>query len=742
MYKIITVLLLATLLTNCSQNSESIPETTPKTETKITETEMMVNELRSLVTSGNPEVYYHWNKKNAALLLNQISQAPPQQQGQIWFKYCYELLYSGDSKTCIAEIENRVQINSAPLADLITEQTYPLFDLLALAYLRMGEQENCQDNHTPFSCVVPIQEPAFHALTQGSTRAIEIYSVLQSKFPNNQNKWLLNLAYMTLGKHPDLVSGNNLIEFPNWDLERKDFPRFEDIAMNVGVAQNGLSGGVSIEDFNNDGHLDIFATSYGMQDQVKLFLADGQGGYHDHTEMAGLQGIVSGLNCNHADYNNDGFTDILILRGAWLGQGGNHPNSLLKNNGDGTFTDVTRSSKLLSYHPTQTAAWADFNSDGFLDLFIGNEGRANQIHNSELYKNNGDGTFTNVAAEVGLANINQFIKGVAWGDINNDKQPDLFISVMGGQNLLFRNNNGYFQNFSGNAGIQEPISSFPCWFWDVNNDGLQDIFVSGYDSENLRKVAEDYSTELQGQKVTTAKPRLYINQGNETFKDASVAYGINRTMYSMGANYGDLDNDGFLDFYVGTGAPDFSSVVPNRMFLSKTGKSFEEVTSAGGFGHIQKGHGISFADLDRDGDQDIYAVMGGAYEGDVFTNVLYENPIDENNWIVIELEGITTNKSAIGTRIELELSSGRKINSVTGTGGSFGASSLQHEIGLGTSDNIKKLSIFWQNSETAEFTDIAALQKIKVTEGQTDFEVIEYNAVPFVMDANMEHNHH
>jgi len=178
---------------------------------------------------------------------------------------------------------------------------------------------------------------------------------LQDHFPNEQYKWLINLAYVTLGKHPEKVPNKYLIGFPNWKLEQKDFPRFNEIAMNVGVAVNGLSGGTSLDDFNNDGLIDIFATSYGMQDQVKLYFNNGRGGFIDVIEQAGLTGIVSGLNCIHADYNNDGHKDILILRGAWLGKAGAHPNSLLKNNGDGTFSDVTRSSGLLSYHPTQTA---------------------------------------------------------------------------------------------------------------------------------------------------------------------------------------------------------------------------------------------------------------------------------------------------------------------------------------------------------------------------------------------------
>ena len=146
-----------------------------------------------------------------------------------------------------------------------------------------------------------------------------------------------------------------------------------------------------------------------------------------------------------------------------------------------------------------------------------------------------------------------------------------------------------------------------------------------------------------------------INLAFETFSDQSKNYKIDISLYGMGSNFGDLDNDGWLDFYIGTGSPEFTSVIPNRMFRNLDGKSFEEVTSAGGFGHIQKGHGVGFADLDNDGDQDIYTVLGGAYEGDNYPNICFENPISNNNWIILKLEGVESNRSAIGTQLKLDL---------------------------------------------------------------------------------------
>ena len=430
----------------------------------------------------------------------------------------------------------------------------------------------------------------------------------------------------------------------------------------------------------------------------------------------------------------------MILRGGWLAENGKFPNSLLRNKGDGTFDDVTRSAGLLSYHPTQTAAWADFNKDGFLDLFIGNESES-AAHPCELYKNNGNGTFTEVAKQHGLDNILGFVKGVVWGDINNDNWPDLYITDVRGNNMLYKNTNGKFENMSKKAGVEAPYHSFVTWFFDVNNDGFQDIFACGYDLTDLRGLAGDFSLELQGQKVMTDKPHLYINNGDETFTDRTEEYGLSKTMYGMGANFGDLDNDGFLDLYIGTGAPEYTTIVPNRMFRNVNGKRFEEVTSAGGFGHIQKGHGVAFADMDKDGDQDIYAVMGGVFEGDRFTNILFENPGCSNNWIVIELQGVKTNRNGIGSKLEITLSDWRKIHSTLNSGGSFGSSNLQAEIGLGKAKEIAELKIHWQNGEIQTFTDIEINQKIRIVEGENTVHKVAYTYVSFAKGTG-EHHHH
>jgi hypothetical protein len=232
-------------------------------------------------------------------------------------------------------------------------------------------------------------------------------------------------------------------------------------------------------------------------------------------------------------------------------------------------------------------------------------------------------------------------------------------------------------------------------------------------------------------------PRLYRNNGDETFTDVTAPAGMNHVLFAMGGNFGDLDNDGFEDAYFGTGAPDYRSLVPNRMFLNRKGQRFEEVTLSGGFGHLQKGHGIAFGDLDRDGDQDIYAVMGGAYEGDVFQDALFENPgmEDAPAWVVLHLEGVQANAAAIGARVQLTVTradgSQRSLHRTVSTGGSFGSSSLQLEIGLGDTERIDEVRIRWPDSRQTEerHLDLDVNRSYTLRQGEAPIER-EYRTVP------------
>ncbi|HKQ40707.1 MAG TPA: CRTAC1 family protein [Verrucomicrobiae bacterium] len=632
-------------------------------------------------------------------------------------EYATELMNAGKAEEAFRNFKD-VEAFLKKYATFQGKEADRILLLTAMASLRLGEQENCLSHHNADSCLMPIRDQGVHTEQRGSRGAKQILLEILAKSPKDlRARWLLNLACMTLGEYPDKVPPEWLIPAAVFKSEY-DIKKFPNVALDLGLDVDGRAGGVVMDDFDNDGDLDLIISSMSVRDQVRFFRNNGDGTFTEHTQESGLVGELGGLNLLSADYNNDGHLDLLILRGGWMGKGGHYPNSLMRNNGNGTFDDVTDEAGLLSFHPTQTATWLDYNNDGWLDLFIANEtvqGDAPQP--CELYRSNGNGTFTEVAVQCGVAFVGMF-KAVVSGDFNNDGRPDLYLSWRGHDNLLLRNEgpaqNGAwkFMDVAKEAGVTQPFYSFPTWFFDYDNDGWLDLFVSGYGINNVGDIAADY----MGLQTPAERVRLYHNNRDGTFKDLTRETKLFKVLHSMGSNFGDLDNDGFLDFYVGTGDPELATVIPNRMFRNAEGKFFQDVTTSGGFGHVQKGHGIAFGDIDNDGDQDIYEVMGGAYEGDNARSVLYENPGHGNNWITLKLEGVKSNRSAIGARIKVTTPD-RTIYKTVVTGGSFGCSPLRQEIGLGSAKEIKQAEITWPSGLVQTLKDLNTNRYYKVREG-------------------------
>jgi hypothetical protein len=274
---------------------------------------------------------------------------------------------------------------------------------------------------------------------------------------------------------------------------------------------------------------------------MQLFRRGADGRFHDQAAAAGLSGELGGLNLVQADYDNDGCKDVLVLRGGWEQP---QRKSLLRNNCNGTFTDVTVASGLASpATSTQTAVWADIDNDGFVDLFVGNENRP-----SQLFRNNGDGTFEDIGRAAGIART-AFTKAVAAADFDRDGDVDFYLTNLGGGNFLYRNNgNRTFTDISDQAGVPGPERGFPTWFFDYDNDGWDDLFVSSY----FLSVDETARRYLH-RPANAATMKLYRNLGNGTFADVTAQVGLDRVYMPMGSNFGDLDNDGYLDFYLGTG---------------------------------------------------------------------------------------------------------------------------------------------------------------------------------------------
>jgi hypothetical protein len=415
------------------------------------------------------------------------------------------------------------------------------------------------------------------------------------------------------------------------------------------------------------------------------------------------------LNLIQTDYNNDGCLDILVLRGAWEFP---QRKSLLRNNCDGTFTDVTAASGLAEpATDTQTAVWADIDNDGYLDLFIGNENKP-----SQLFRNRGNGTFEDISHAAGIDRI-AFTKGVVAADYDNDGYVDFFVSNLNGDNFLYHNNhNKTFTEVALQAGVQKPWQSFAAWFFDYDNDGWPDLFVTSY----YVSVDESVRSYL-GLSPNAETLKLYKNLGNGTFRDVTAEVGLDRVFMPMGANFGDIDNDGFLDMYLGTGNPSYASLFPNVLLHNKDGKFFTDVTASSGTGELHKGHAVAFADIDNDGDEDLLTEIGGAVPGDSHAFRLFENPGNGNDWLSLHLVGVKTNRAAIGARIKVtvknEGKAARSIYRTVGSGSSFGASPLTQHIGLGKSARIVDLEIWWPTSNSRQnFTELAANQFLEIKE--------------------------
>jgi hypothetical protein len=201
----------------------------------------------------------------------------------------------------------------------------------------------------------------------------------------------------------------------------------------------------------------------------------------------------------------------------------------------------------------------------------------------------------------------------------------------------------------------------------------------------------------------------------------------------MGSNFGDFDNDGFLDMYLGTGDPNLSMLVPNRMFKNVAGQRFADITASSGTGNLQKGHGVACGDWDRDGNVDIFIEMGGAVNGDKYHNILFQNPGHKNHWLTVKLIGQKSNRAAIGARIKVVTAGDQPltVHRTVSSGSSFGANPLQQTIGLAGADRIGLLEVHWPASGTTQvFRDLAADQALEITESAENYRKLDWKTVP------------
>jgi tetratricopeptide (TPR) repeat protein len=624
----------------------------------------------------------------------------------------------GELHAYMGDVDKSLPIWEAAYAKAVTDLpqavTY-LDELLGIAYFRKSEMANDVYTKPGDKCIFPFPPGFKYANTTYSEKAIQrLLKVAQVKPEDLEVRWMLNLAYMTTGTYPAAVPKEYLLP-PSAFESSESVGRFTDVAPEAGIDLFSTAGGLSVDDFDGDGLFDAITSSQDWCLPMHFYHNNGDGTFTDRAKEAGLSDQLGGLSNIQTDYNNDGCLDILVMRGGW-----EVPQrlSLLKNNCNGTFTDVTMKAGLGNIAiSSQAAVWADVNNDGLLDLFVAGENQPNR-----LFLNNGDGTFKDISHSSGIDVVRRAKAAVA-ADYDRDGYMDFYVSTYQGDSELWHNNHDLtFTDVAKQAGVPASAHGFPAWFFDYDNCGWPDLFVASY----YMSVEETMKTYLGlPHKANTLK--LYKNLGNGAFRDVTEQVGLDKTFMPMGANFGDVDNDGYLDIYLGNGDPNFSSVLPHVLLRNKEGKSFVDITASSGTGELHKGHAVAFADMGNNGHEDILTVIGGAIRGERHMFRLFENPGNGNDWIRIHLVGVKCNRPAIGARIKVTVNNEgrgtRPIYRWVNSGGSFGASPFEQFFGLGPSARIESVEVEWpgNSSPPQTFRNVEKDQVIEIKEGAQNY---------------------
>jgi enediyne biosynthesis protein E4 len=533
------------------------------------------------------------------------------------------------------------------------------------------------------------------------------------------------------------VTGASAIQFENVIEQSKINFKLKNSVSPKRYTFETMAGGVAVFDYNNDGLLDIFFTNGAAIPSLektdpsywnRLFRNNGDGTFTDVTEKAGLQGIGYSMGVAAGDYDNDGFVDLYVT-------GVNH-NQLFHNNGDGTFTDVTEKAGVGGMVPklgkawSVAAGWLDYNNDGLLDLFVVNylnysiqtatpcmqQGLAAYCSPVDflgtpniLYRNNGDGTFTDVSEQ---SHISKYVgkgMGLAFADYDNDGFTDIFVSNDTFENYLFHNNrDGTFTNVALLAGVAynafgNSIAGMGADFRDIDNDGRPDIFETAMFGEGFP---------------------LYKNLGEGQFQDVTATAGLSALTSrstAWGVGVFDFDNDGNKDLFTANSDILDNSMelahrpypLPNRVFRNKGGLSFDDMSSKTGasFSIPAPHRGAAFGDFNNDGKVDVVVtVLNGPPE------IWMNRSSNRNHWLILKLVGVKSNRDGLGTKIKITTPLGTQYNQAT-TAGSYNSSSDKRvHFGLGTADVIDTVELTWPSGITQVLKKVKADQVLTVTE--------------------------
>lgn len=519
--------------------------------------------------------------------------------------------------------------------------------------------------------------------------------------------------------------------------------QFKDVTSQAGIVfrhENGASkekfmvetfgSGVAWLDYDNDGFLDLyFANGSNLASKTSspgnmLLRNTGRGTFVDVTAAAGVAGsggYATGVAVG--DYDDDGLLDLFV---TYFG-----PNVLYRNNGDGTFTDVTLKAGLgRSSRWSSSAGFFDYDRDGDLDMYVVNyldyrleenpycgfhgEGYRMYCHPSyfdgspdELYRNDGDGTFTDVSLEAGVANPSGKGLGVTFADFDLDGDIDIYVANDAVRNFLYRNDGGTFLDVAYSAGVGydangKPQAGMGVDSGDVDGDGRLDLFVT------------NFSQELNA---------LYRNRGRLGFEDVSESIGLRSAFLPLGfgTKLFDFDNDGDLDIYVNNGHvidnirlynPQLSYAQKDLLYENVNGY-FQDVSAVSGpaFESEYVGRGAAVGDYDNDGDLDIVVSNCGQ------PAVLMRNDGgNRNHWIAIRVRGAESNSFGLGAKVRVETGSGVQFKEINNVASYLSSHEIRLYFGLGREQKVKRIEIIWPSGKKQTLRDIPADQTLLIKE--------------------------
>ncbi|MEN8174761.1 MAG: CRTAC1 family protein [Pseudomonadota bacterium] len=468
---------------------------------------------------------------------------------------------------------------------------------------------------------------------------------------------------------------------------------FTDITDQAGIALTGLLvESLAFGDFDDDGDADLYLTGNGGN---RLFRNDGNGEFTDITDAAGVGDSAFGVGAAFADLDNDGDLDLYVVNF----QGG--PDLLYRNEGPDSgysFTNVAAAAGITNEASSRGMAFIDFDRDGLLDIYV------NAIGNDILYRNEGDLLFTDVAAAAGVQGVSGQGVGVVATDVNNDGWVDLFTGNRSGDpNRLFLNQGGTFADITAAAGITETGLGMGVISFDYDNDGDFDLYWTTW-PDNAGPRNNAFYENIGGDAIP-----VFAEIAESTGTADAAGWGIS-------ANTGDIDNDGWMDFFVTNGFDDSTS--PNVLFRNLGDTTFEDITDTIGGGAFD-GRGVAFADIDNDGDLDL-AVTADVGE----PTRLWRNDSDNrNHWLTVDLRAASANRSAVGARIELTRSGGSRLfQEVSGGAGRGSFNDLRVEFGLGENDDNVDVLIRFPNGHEQKVSNLRVDQFVTIFELFADFD--------------------